>query len=224
MKTTFIYSLIDSITLQVRYIGKANKLDKRFRAHINEAKKKRTYKEKWINSLLTQKTEPILEIIDEVSFDTWEFWERHYISLYKSWGFNLTNDPNCLGGESGPRLCGEDNPSKRPEVKEKIKAAKRLTDNTKSGMYNKKHSTQTKQLMSSAHQGKIHLLESCIQMSLSKANPVLQLTLEGDLVKEWHNMSAVAEGLRKYTNPISNCCKGKQNKAYGYKWEFKNKQ
>jgi hypothetical protein len=33
----------------------------------------------------------IFEIIDEVPTAEWKFWERHYISLYKSWGFDLRN-------------------------------------------------------------------------------------------------------------------------------------
>lgn len=32
-----------------------------------------------------------LEIIDEVPVIEWKFWERHYISLYRSWGFILKN-------------------------------------------------------------------------------------------------------------------------------------
>lgn len=33
----------------------------------------------------------ILEIIDEVETSEYGFWEKYYISLYKSWGFNLMN-------------------------------------------------------------------------------------------------------------------------------------
>jgi hypothetical protein len=30
-------------------------------------------------------------VIDCVPYHEWEFWEKHYISLYFSWGFNLSN-------------------------------------------------------------------------------------------------------------------------------------
>lgn len=45
----------------------------------------------WIKGLKKEGLKPILEIIDEVDKIEWKFWEKHYISLYKSWGFRLTN-------------------------------------------------------------------------------------------------------------------------------------
>jgi hypothetical protein len=41
---------------------------------------------------------PKLEIIDIVKINEWAFWEQHYISLYKSWGFNLLN--STIGGKN----------------------------------------------------------------------------------------------------------------------------
>ncbi len=32
-----------------------------------------------------------MDIVAEVKYSEWEFWEQHYISLFKSFGFNLTN-------------------------------------------------------------------------------------------------------------------------------------
>jgi hypothetical protein len=43
----------------------------------------------------------ILEEIDEVPTDNWLFWETFYISLFKSWGFNLQNQNNGGGGSIG---------------------------------------------------------------------------------------------------------------------------
>jgi hypothetical protein len=43
-----------------------------------------------------------LEILDEIPFSEWEFWEMHYISLYKSWGFNLVN--GTKGGEGADEI------------------------------------------------------------------------------------------------------------------------
>jgi hypothetical protein len=40
----------------------------------------------------------VLEILDEVNPDDWNFWEKHYISLFKSWGFVLDNKNNGGGG------------------------------------------------------------------------------------------------------------------------------
>jgi hypothetical protein len=43
----------------------------------------------------------ILEEIDEVPTDNWLFWETFYISLFKSWGFNLQNQNDGGGGSIG---------------------------------------------------------------------------------------------------------------------------
>ena len=44
---------------------------------------------------------PTIHLLDEVSSDGWEFWERFYISLFRSWGFNLTN--STPGGDGIPK-------------------------------------------------------------------------------------------------------------------------
>jgi len=42
-----------------------------------------------------------INIIDEVYTSEWQFWEKHYISLFKSWGFKLDNKNNGGGGPIG---------------------------------------------------------------------------------------------------------------------------
>jgi len=99
-KTTFIYSLSDPRTGEVRYIGKANNPKMRLRHHLCVRKKDCFTKTRgWIISLKNQGLVPLMEIVDEVEFSTWDFWEMHYISLYKSWGFTLTNHQK--GGYGG---------------------------------------------------------------------------------------------------------------------------
>lgn len=103
MKTTFIYELIDPKTNQVRYIGKSNNPKERFYQHLSD--KKKTHKGNWVRFLLNENLKPILEVIDKVDINEWKFWEQHYISLYKSWGFDLTNNTN--GGEGFSDPTGE---------------------------------------------------------------------------------------------------------------------
>ncbi len=108
MKTTFIYILWDPRSNNKCYIGKADNPFKRFTyGHLMDSHLKgHSIKKDWIKKLKRLGLKPILEIIDEISVNEHEFWERHYISLYKSWGFDLTNDPKCPGGESGPSAKG----------------------------------------------------------------------------------------------------------------------
>lgn len=92
METTFIYSLSDPITNEIRYIGKSNDLRKRLYAHIKECKSEmRSHKISWVRSLLNKNQRPIIEIIDEVPSSEWEFWESFWISQFLSWGIRLVN-------------------------------------------------------------------------------------------------------------------------------------
>ena len=91
METTNIYILIDPETQQVRYVGKANNISQRYKAHLNRARKHQIHKLNWINSLKAKKLRPIIEVIDIVPIEDWIFWETYWISQFKTWGFDLIN-------------------------------------------------------------------------------------------------------------------------------------
>ncbi len=103
---TYIYSLEDPRKNKPRYIGKTVNVKKRLCAHIRRAKNKgnSTYKDNWIRKLLSEGVEPVLVIVDKVEGKQSNFWEQHYISLYKSWGFSLTNGTD--GGDGGSTMLG----------------------------------------------------------------------------------------------------------------------
>ena len=91
METTNIYILVDPLTGFVRYVGKANNIAQRYKAHNNKARKHTTHKLNWINSLKSKGTKPIIEVIDIVPLNEWQFWETYWISQFRSWGFDLIN-------------------------------------------------------------------------------------------------------------------------------------
>jgi hypothetical protein len=98
MKTRFIYTLSDPITNEVKYIGKTNNINRRLKDHIsNSSLSELNKKNNWIISLLKNKLVPKIEILDEIVESDIDFYEIFYISLFKSWGFNLTNGTN--GGD-----------------------------------------------------------------------------------------------------------------------------
>lgn len=50
---------------------------------------------------------------------------------------------------------------------------------------------------------------------------ILQIDMNGNLVKEWNSYDEIfSEHGWRYSN-IRNCCSGRLAKAYGYKWEIK---
>jgi len=97
MKTTNIYVLIDPRTKEVRYVGKANNVSQRYKAHLNRARKHQIHKKNWIDLLRKEKLKPIIEVIDEVLINEWQFWETYWICQMKCWGFDLIN--YTLGGD-----------------------------------------------------------------------------------------------------------------------------
>lgn len=99
---TFIYSLVDPITNQIRYVGKTVNLEQRLYNHINHAKtmKYKRHVYYWINSLLKQGKLPIMNVLEECKTD-WQEREQYWIEQHKE---NLCN--HTLGGEGrlGSRL------------------------------------------------------------------------------------------------------------------------
>lgn len=51
-----------------------------------------------------------------------------------------------------------------------------------------------------------------------RSDPVLQLTLDGELVKEWPSMAEAERQTGISHTNISNCCNGKRKQTNGFKW------
>lgn len=87
-----IYTLADPDTGQIKYVGKTirNNLKSRLNEHISHSKRHKYKMACWVNSLTKQNKKPTIELVDTVGED-WAFWEQHYISLFKSYGFSLKN-------------------------------------------------------------------------------------------------------------------------------------
>ena len=83
IKMTYIYYLTYKNEDKPFYIGKSINCKSRLYQHI------KTY----------GKDIEMIKI-DKVKDSTWVFWEKHYISLFKSWGFKLTNQNDGGGGST----------------------------------------------------------------------------------------------------------------------------
>lgn len=53
-----------------------------------------------------------------------------------------------------------------------------------------------------------------------KQKPILQFSLDGEFIKEWKNINELKEAWKIKHTHIYMCCRGKEEKAYGYKWKF----
>ena len=89
-RTIKIYTLEDSITNEIKYVGKTcRSLKQRLREHISPTKARDDARWRWICSL-TQP--PIIKLLDEYDEDIYDKkYELYYMWLIKSWGFDLVN-------------------------------------------------------------------------------------------------------------------------------------
>ena len=152
---TYIYSLSHPITNEVRYIGKANNIKNRYKSHLQD--KSKTKKNNWIRSLKSQGLLPVVEEVDCINLIDWAFWEQHYISLFKSWGFKLTNGNNGGEGSSG------------------WKASKETKENMRNAQLGKKHTPEAKEKQRNKQLGvspSIETREKLRQINLGKKQPL----------------------------------------------------
>lgn len=87
---TFIYSLVDAFTQEVRYVGKSDNPEQRLLDHLKDTNN--SAKLAWIQSLDVQGHKPKLVILEEVAVAVEFERERYWISYYWKQGHNLTND------------------------------------------------------------------------------------------------------------------------------------
>lgn len=60
-------------------------------------------------------------------------------------------------------------------------------------------------------------------LALGKQNgkPIIQLSRQGEFIREWDSIAETIRGLGKKSLAISNACKNNRKTAGGYKWMYK---
>ena len=104
--TTYIYALHCPIANTVRYIGKSNNPEERFKQHLYFAETRRYdhHTARWIRKVLSAGLLPRLEVFAEVCPpEDWREVERHWIAKGKSLGWKLTN--TTAGGDGVEITC-----------------------------------------------------------------------------------------------------------------------
>jgi group I intron endonuclease len=100
----FIYSLIDPFTLELRYVGKTERIFQRLHDHCND--KSKTHKANWIRSIINRGKTPIQLILEVLTDNSdWQERETYWIKHYRDLGFKLVNSTD--GGDGVVNLSQE---------------------------------------------------------------------------------------------------------------------
>lgn len=177
----------------------------------------------------------LIEIVDEVYENNWEFWERHYISLFKSWGFKLTNGNNGGGGptsqtEETKKLIrdkvskankGKSKPEGFGEIMRKIHKGRIRTEESKlkqsQSILGSKHSKVRKD------KGILKLDEKTKQLiSDSNSKPIIQYNLGMSPIKEYKSSTEAYQKTGINSRRIVEVLKGRGKTAGGFIWRYKN--
>lgn len=156
-----------------------------------------------------------LEEIDIVPTKEWKFWEKYYISLFKSWGFNLTNKNNGGGGcithnvsESARKRIGNAHRGKSKSFSE-------------SHLKNLKQSLKGKKAPPSQGPNISKVLKGRKVTWDTSANPpkkaVLQYDLKWNFIKRWESITEANKALKC---DVGGFLKNKQKTAGGSYWKY----
>jgi hypothetical protein len=153
--------------------------------------------------------------MDEIPTTEWEFWEKWYISLFKSWGFILENKNDGGGG------CITHNVS--PKARESIGRAHRGIKKTFSTEHKLNLSKSLKgRILSTSHKQKISTSlkgrKVTWDTSRNKAmKSILQYDLDGNFIKRW---GSIIEASKIYKGHIGGVLSGRQKTSSNYFWKY----
>lgn len=225
---TKIYTLTDPITNEIRYVGKTTKtLDERLTYHYYNLKKtKNKHKIHWFGKLSKLGLKPIIELVDEVDDKEWKFWERYWISQFKTWGFNLMN--YLVGGEG---FTPEDVKKlwERPEYR---KAQVDRMTGEKNTFYGKKHSEETKEILrlKCPKRGENHYLygkkrtdeeKEKMRMSQPTLVTIIRMDMDGVEIDTWVGLKKMCRELNLDEAAVIRVIKGKNKHHKFFKFKYK---
>ena len=226
--TTHIYSLSSPLDDIPKYIGKANNIQKRLKEHIFESSNSK--KNNWIRSLKNKNLIPNIEIIDIVPEIEWKFWEQYYISLYKSWGFDLKNGNDGGQGSHNPSLevRYKNGSGKRGKTYEQIygiEKANKLKENIslKNKKRKTKESTKEKISLNNAKHWKFNTYpkDKLKPMHDSNKKNVCQYDMQNNFIKEYSSATEASNETKIDRSSIIKVCKNKRKKAGEFIWKYK---
>lgn len=214
---TYIYSLSDPRTGEIRYVGKSDNPYNRLNEHIKKCKLSITHKNNWIKSLLNENLKPIVEILDTVSIDEWGFWETYWIDTVRSWGFNLTNIASGgRGGNQGIIV----NKLISTKLKNRVFSNKTIEKMSISAK-NRKISNEGRKRLSVCRSGSGNPMYGKKRPESSKKyRAIIQLDLNNNIIRVWRGVILASKELKINRCTITDVCNNRKKTAGGFIWKY----
>jgi len=166
----------------------------------------------------------LMEEIDKIEEINWKFWEKHYISLFRSWGFKLDNKNNGGGGLNFHSEISKDKIRKKWDNKTKNEKNNINYKRGKGNKGKKKPKSGRKQYTKEQLEySKKHSRFSQSDWSEKCKKSVLMLDKYSEkVIKEFSSVSEAANFIKVSQSTLSGCLTKHQKTSGGYKWKFKN--
>jgi hypothetical protein len=173
-----------------------------------------------------------IEILDECSKHNVKFWEMHYISLFKSWGFVLLNKNRGGGGpinqsESAKNKYKEWRKDKKPTLGKKQseitiqRKREALTGKPKPEGFGDMMRQVRIGIPKPEGTGK-KISEALMGKKRNTSKEVSQFDLEMNLIKTYRNAGEAGKETKSNPSSISKVCRGILYQTNGFHWKFKN--
>lgn len=177
-------------------------------------------------------TDILLNVIDscEDSREIWKYWERFYIELFISWGFNLVNK-NKGGG--GPTRYSEEQKIKMRKPRKKGTGQK-ISKTLRKNNHSKYYTFEIKSKISKALRGRKIKFSEAHKVSLAKAallrgKTIYCYDLDNNFIKQFNCLREAGKwitdkqnlGKNNIEKQIKDCCLGKQKTCRNYIWRYK---
>lgn len=127
---------------------------------------------------------------------------QKYKSFDREFGYNIE-----LGGKASNRLT--------EETKQKLREKCSGKNNARYGV---EVSAETRQKMRNAKLGKKQSKEQCYKRMCKLGKKVIQLDLDGNLIKVWNSTREAQRALHIFN--VHMCCNGYKKTAGGFKWKY----
>jgi len=196
------------------YIGSAVNLDKRLKQHEYKYRQ-------WVKDKTSSACRYLYSAFEKYGFENFkievlenceklqlEEREQYWLDFYKS--YNKENGYNIL-------KKAYSNVGYKPSKESVEKMRKSLTGRKRSKESIKKQILSTKGVKRS-ESAKQNISKGRIE---KLSQPVLQFSLNGDLIKEWSSLIEIKNELNYSSGNIIHAINGKYKHAYGYKWKRK---